>query len=122
MSRQTKSGESRSRIRRQVKIERGHRGSGTELMSTTFFMHKTWFEPFHNCWGFRKTRQKRYRCKWQLNMRWKEILIFKENHIPGNSYTMSMGITTNITLVRDSITKKSTLNKLSSKFMSFMSR
>ena len=48
-------------------------------------------------------------------MRWKEILIFKEDHIPGNPYTRSMGIVTNITLVRDSITKENTLNRLSSK-------
>ncbi|CBI22224.3 unnamed protein product, partial [Vitis vinifera] len=91
-SRPTKSGGSRSKIRRRVKIGRGHKGSGTGLMSTTSFIHKARFEPFHNCWGFRKTRQKRYRCRWQLNMRWKEILIFKENHISGNSYTTSMGI------------------------------
>ena len=32
------------------------------------------------------------------------------------------GIVTNITLVRDSITKKNTLNRLGSKFMSFMRR
>ena len=50
------------------------------------------------------------------------ILIFKEDHIPGNPYTRSMGIVTNITLVRDSITKKNKLNRLSSKFMSFMRR
>ena len=58
----------------------------------------------------------------QLNMRWKEILIFKEDHIPRNPYTRSMGIVTNTTLIRDSITKKNTLNRLSSKFMSFMRR
>ena len=52
----------------------------------------------------------------------KEILIFKEDHIPGNPYTRSMGIVTNITLVRDSITKENTLNRLSSKFMAFMRR
>jgi hypothetical protein len=55
-------------------------------------------------------------------MRWKEILIFKENHIPRNSYTTNMRVITNITLLRDSITKKNTLNRPSSKFISFMSR
>ena len=48
------------------------------------------------------------------------ILIFEEDHILGNLYTRSMGFVTNITLVRDSITKKNTLNRLISKFMSFM--
>ena len=46
-----------------------------------------------------------------------EILIFNEDHIPGNPYTRSMGIVTNITLVRDSINKKNTLNRPSSKFV-----
>jgi len=46
----------------------------------------------------------------------------KKNHILRNSYTTSIWIITNITLLRDNITKKSTLNRLSSKFMSFMSR
>jgi len=55
-------------------------------------------------------------------MRWKEILILKENHIPRNSYTTSMRVITNIILLRDNITNKNTPNKLSSKFMSFMSK
>jgi hypothetical protein len=37
-------------------------------------------------------------------------------------YTTSMRIITNITLLRDSITKKNTINRLSNKFMLFMSR
>ena len=62
-SRPTKSSGSRSRIRHQVKIGRRHKGSGTRLMSTTSLIHKTRFEPFHNCWRFRTNRQKRYRCR-----------------------------------------------------------
>ena len=54
-------------------------------------------------------------------MRWKEILIFKKNHIPRNLYTTSMRMITNITLLRDNITKKNTFNRLSNKFILFMS-
>jgi hypothetical protein len=52
--RPTKSGGNRSRIRHQVKIGRGHKGSGIKLMSTMSFIHKTRFEPFHHCWGIKK--------------------------------------------------------------------
>nr|KYP34277.1 hypothetical protein KK1_044799 [Cajanus cajan] len=64
----------------------------TRINLTTSFIHKTRLEPFHNCRG-----------RWWFNKRWKEILIFKENHIPRNSNTRGLWIITNIPFLSNNI-------------------